>query len=272
MLYALLRIASPLFYLLATIYFFKYFSGRNLKNLTSARILDRIAIILHFLFLLILTMESGQLPLAGAFQALTSFLFVFALLNKVITPESKDYSLGFFNSGLLFILQALSVFYISPHTILPAVLKDVVFEVHVILNLVGYAAFSSAFLLSFMYLLLFFEIKSNKLGYFYDRLPSLAYLEQFNRRALMVGFFFNSLGIFSGAFTGIYAWGQFWAWDPKLISTLISWWIYGMALIGSYIYGWSGKRIAYIGFFCFLWIIFSMLIVTPYFSGIHSFI
>ncbi len=272
MFYAILRIISPLFYLLATIYFFKYFSDRDLKNLQKARMLDRTAIVLHFLFLMSLVIESGHLPFAGVFQALTSFMFVFAILNKVITPENNDYSLGFFNSGLLFVLQFLSVIYISPHTVFPEILKEVAFEVHVILNLIGYAAFSSAFLLSFIYLLLFFEIKSNKLGYFYDRLPSLAYLEKLNRRAVAVGFIFNTLGILSGAFTGIYAWGHFWAWDPKLISALIAWLIYGIALLGSYKYGWPGNRIAYISFLCFLWIIFSMLIVSKYFSGIHAFI
>jgi len=272
MYYTILKIISPLFYLFAALYFFKYFSMGDLKNLQKAKVFDRIAIVLHFLFLISLTIKSGHLPLAGAFQALTSFLFVFAILNKVITPENKDYSLGFFNSGLLFVLQVISVSFISPNTVLPEILKDVVFEVHVILNLIGYAAFSSVFLVSFMYLLLFYEIKSNKLGYFYDRLPSLAYLEQLNRRALTIGFIFNTLGIFSGAFTGIYAWGHFWAWDPKLISALIAWLIYGIVLLGNYKYGWSGKRIAYISFFCFLWIIFSMLIVTQYFSGVHAFI
>lgn len=230
-----------------------------------------LAIVLHFLFLVSLTLESGHPPLAGAFQAMSTFMLFFAILSKVIAPDSKDYSIGFFNTSLLFVLQLISVVNISPSTVLPDILKNVYFEVHVILNLIGYASFSSAFLLSFMYLLLFYEIKGNQLGYFYDRLPSLAYLEKLNRRAIIVGFVFSTLGIFSGAFTGMYAWGQFWAWDPKLVSALIAWLVYGVAIIGSYKYGWPGKKIVYISFLSFLWIIFSMLVITQYFSGIHSF-
>ncbi len=227
MLFTVLRVLSPFFYLLSAIYFFKFFSNRNLKDLQRGNTLDVLAIVLHFLFLVSLTLESGHPPLAGAFQAMSTFMLFFAILSKVIAPDSKDYSIGFFNTSLLFVLQLISVVNISPSTVLPDILKNVYFEVHVILNLIGYASFSSAFLLSFMYLLLFYEIKGNQLGYFYDRLPSLAYLEKLNRRAIIVGFVFSTLGIFSGAFTGMYAWGQFWAWDPKLVSAthcLVSLW------------------------------------------------
>jgi len=271
MLFTILRVLSPLFYLIAAIYSFRFFSNRNLKDLQRANVVNVLAVLLHLLFLVSLTLESGHLPLAGAFQALSTFMLFFAILTKFITPDTREYSIGFFNTSLLFILHLISVIYISPNTVLPEILKNVLFEVHVILNLIGYAAYSSAFLLSLMYLLLLHEIKGNKLGYFYDRLPSLAYLEKLNRRAITVGFIFSTLGIFSGAFTGIYAWGQFWAWDPKLISVIVAWIVYGTTLTGSYKYGWSGKQVAYISFLCFLWIIFSMLIVTQYFSGIHSF-
>jgi ABC-type uncharacterized transport system permease subunit len=268
----LLRWLSPLTYLISSVVFYRYFSNRDLQDLKLARMLDRLAIFIHFLFLSWLTFLTGHLPLAGTFQAISTFMFFFAILNKVIVPEKKDYSLGFFYSGLLFLLQALSMFYISETTELPVVLKNVVFEVHVALNLIGYAAYSSSFLVSFVYLLLFHEIKSNKLGYFYDRLPSLAYLEMSSIRAVVIGFLFSSAGIVSGAFTGIYAWGKFWAWDPKLVSALFAWVVYGFMIVSHYRLKWSGKTISIISVLAFLWIIFSMLIITRYFSGIHAFI
>ena len=242
----LFRWLSPLAYLLSAVYFYRFFSTRRQAYLGFARKLDWFAILIHFLFLAFLAIRSGHLPLAGAFQAISTFMLFFAVLNKIIVPENKDYSLGFFYSGLLFLLQALSMFYISEATVLPAVLEDVFFEVHVVLNLIGYAAFSSSFLVSFVYLLLFHEINGRSLGYFYDRLPSLAYLETTNIRAIFIGFIFSSAGIISGAFTGIYAWGKFWAWDPKLIAALFAWMVYGFILIGNYKLKWSGKIIAII--------------------------
>jgi len=271
MIYSIFKILSPLSYMFSAVYFFFYFNRREARDLKLARYLDSVSILIHFLFLLSLSLKIGHLPLAGAFQALSVFMFFFALLNKIFVPEGKDYSLGVFYSGILFILQTISVIFISESAVLPDILKDITFEVHVILNLVGYAAFSSAFLVASMYILLFFEIKSRRLGYFYERLPSLVYLEKLTYRALVTGFIFNTLGVFSGAFTGFYAWGTFWAWDPKLVSAILAWVLYGTTIIGKSKYHWPGKRIASFSFFGFLWIIFSMIIVTQYFSGIHSF-
>ena len=106
------------------------------------------------------------MPLADAFQALSVFMFIFAILNKIIVRVDKDYSLGFLYSGILFVLQGIAVLFISENTALPNILKDVTFEIHVIFNLIGYAAFSSAFLIATMYLFLTHEIKSDKMGFF----------------------------------------------------------------------------------------------------------
>lgn len=266
-----LKVISPLAYLISAFFFYIYFNQRDKAYLKRARFLDHTAILIHAIFLIVLTFEIGHLPLADAFQALSVFMFIFAILNKIIVREDKDYSLGFFYSGILFVLQGISVLFISENAILPDILKNVAFEIHVIFNLVGYAAFSSAFLLATMYLFLIHEIKSNKMGYFYDRLPSLAYLEQLNYNAIMIGFIFNSIGILIGSFMGISAWGTYWTWDPKLTSALLAWILYLISIIGKKRYRWHGRRIAHLSLLGFFWILFSMLIITQFFSGIHSF-
>jgi ABC-type uncharacterized transport system permease subunit len=226
---------------------------------------------MHFVFLIVLTNEIGHLPLAGPFQALSVFMFIFAILNKIIVREDRDYSLGFLYAGILFVLQGIAVSFISEDSILPEILKDVTFEVHVLFNLVGYASFSSAFLIAIMYLFLSREIKGSRIGFFYDRLPSLAYLERLNHNAVLVGFIFNTIGIVLGAFIGLKVWGTFWEWDPKLTSALMAWILYLAMIIGKNKYQWHGMRLAQLSILGFVWIIFSMLIITQIFSGIHSF-
>ena len=267
----LLKIISPLSYLASTFFFFLYFNKRNDIHLKNARILDNTAIFIHALFLFMLALRIGHLPLADAFQALSVFMFIFALFNKFIIRENKDYSLGFFYSGILFLLQGISVLFISEKTVLPEVLRNVTFEVHVTFNLIGYAAFSSAFLVATMYLFLINEIKGNKMGFFYDRLPSLAYLEKLNYKAILIGFIFNSIGITLGSIIGFTVWGTFWSWDPKLTSALMAWLLYLTTIIGKAQYNWHGRRIAQFSVLGFVWILFSMLIITQFFSGIHSF-
>jgi ABC-type transport system involved in cytochrome c biogenesis permease subunit len=271
MVITLLKIISPLTYLVSAFFFFIYFDQRKEVHLVKARFLNNVAIVIHAIFLIVLSLRIGHLPLADAFQALSVFMFIFAILNKIIVREDKDYSLGFFYAGILFLLQGLSVLFISESTVLPAVLRDVAFEIHVIFNLIGYAAFSSAFLVATMYLFLINEIKGQKMGYFYDRLPSLAYLEKLNYNAILVGFIFNSIGISLGSVIGFSAWGTFWSWDPKLTSALMAWVLYMSTIIGRARYGWHGKRMAQFSILGFAWILFSMLIITQFFSGIHSF-
>jgi len=48
--------------------------------------------------------------------------------------------------------------------------------------------------------------------------------------------------------------------------------VYGFMIVSHYRMKWSGKTISIISVLAFLWIIFSMLIITRYFSGIHAFI
>jgi cytochrome c-type biogenesis protein CcsB len=271
MIFPFLKIISPFTYLLSAIYFFLYFQQHDDAHLRVARHLDRVAILIHAVFLFVLAVKIGHLPVAGAFQALSVFMFIFAILNKIIVREDKDYSLGFLYSGILFVLQGVSVLFINENTILPDILKDVTFEVHVSFNLIGYAAFSSAFLVAVMYLFLSHEIKGHTMGYFYDRLPSLAYLEKLNYKAILIGFIFNTIGILLGSIIGLDAWGTFWSWDPKLTSALMAWILYATVLIGKIKYDWHGKRLAQFSILGFIWIIFSMLIITQFFSGIHSF-
>jgi ABC-type uncharacterized transport system permease subunit len=266
-----IRILSPLSYLVAAFFYLQFFLNRKESDRRWARISDSVAIFIHALFLVLLTVHSEHLPLAGPFQALSTFMFFFAILNKIMILNNKEYSLGFFHSSILFLFQLIAMLFIKVDTPLSDILKNIFFEVHVIFNLIGYAAFSSAFLTGIMYSLLFHEIKGRKLGYFYDRLPSLAYLEKLNFRALLIGFCFISIGILLGAYTGKTAWGTYWAWDPKLIAAVISWVTYGIAITGKINFHWKGNRLAYFSIIGFTWIIFSMLIISNYFSKIHSF-
>lgn len=271
MVFLSLRILSPLMYLISAIFYYRFFTERRDIYKRYARLGDGVALLLHSFILIYLTWDSGHLPLADAPQAITSFMWFFAILNKIYIREKKEYSLGIFHTSIVFILLAIAMLFIDPQAEMPVILQNVSFEIHVIVNLIAYASFSSAFLAGIMYSLLFHEFRGNRLGYFYERLPSLSYLEKLNFRALLIGFVLNLLGIVLGIFTGKTAWGTYWAWDPKLTAVLIGFMIYAVALLGHLNLRWQGNRLAYLSITGFIWILFSMLIINNYFSTIHSF-
>ena len=268
----IIKIVSPLSYLVAVIFYWRYFTDRRASDLHIARYVESAAMVIHLALLIILGLGSGHVPLAGPFQALTTFMLFFALLNKLLIHDGREYTLGVFQTAVLFIMQTIAMIFLNISAPLPEVLHNIYFEIHVLLNLIGYASFSSAFLAGIMYLLLYHEIKGSHLGYFYDRLPSLAYLEQLNLRAIVIGFIFNTVGIIIGVFTGKTAWGLYWAWDPKLSAVAVAWIIYAAAILGVRYFHWKGNRLAYLSIIGFAWILFSMLIINNYFSKIHSFI
>ncbi len=266
------RIISPLSYLIAAFFYWRYFANRKQNDQHLARYTESAALVLHTALLIILSLGSGHVPLAGAFQALTTFMWFFAILNKLLIHEGREYTLGVFQTAVLFLMQTIAMIFIDVYAPLPEILHNLYFEIHVVLNLIGYASFASAFLAGVMYLLLYHEIKGSRLGYFYDRLPPLAYLEKLDYRALFIGFIFNTAGIIIGIITGKTAWGIYWSWDPKLIAVAVAWIIYAVAIAGVQYFHWKGNRLAYLSIIGFTWILFSMLIINNFFSKVHSFI
>ncbi len=266
-----LRVLGPVSYAISAYFYFKYFKSQNEKELRPARLSFVFGLILHTVFLVMLSVEKGHLPLNDPFQAITTFIWFFAVLNRIVIVKERSYALGVFHAGIIFILHSIAMLFIEVSAPTPEILKNLYFEVHVIFNLLAYAAFSLSFLSGLMYVLLFHEIKSTHLGYFYERLPSLSFLEKKIHLSLALGFVFNSFGIVLGAITGKTAWGTYWSWDPKLIAVLISWLIFGLALLGKKKLNWPGNRLAYFSIIGYSWIIFSMLVINNYFSKLHSF-
>jgi cytochrome c-type biogenesis protein CcsB len=122
-----------------------------------------------------------------------------------------------------------------------------------------------------MYLIQEYQIKSKKLGSFFNRLPSLQTLDSINHYALMYGFPFLTLGMVTGAIYAQYALGSYWRWDPKEVWSLITWLLYAALLHERLTVGWRGRRAAVMSIVCFLVLLFSFIGVSLWMSDYHSF-
>lgn len=63
-----------------------------------------------------------------------------------------------------------------------------------------------------------------------DRLPSVAVLENAAYKAISLSFFLVTLVLITGALWAHYAWGRYWAWDPKETGALAIWLTYAIYL------------------------------------------
>tara|TARA_B100000315_G_scaffold260813_1_gene325698 strand:- start:8243 stop:8911 length:669 start_codon:yes stop_codon:yes gene_type:complete len=128
------------------------------------------------------------------------------------------------------------------------VLKPVLSNIwlHVLMIVSGTVAFALAFAASVMYLLQERLLKLRRFSPMYHKLPPLDFLDDLNRKSILLGFPLLTFGIAAGAVWENFSSGSYWNWDPKEISTALTWVFYLMVLLGRVLVGWRAKHAAYL--------------------------
>lgn len=105
------------------------------------------------------------------------------------------------------------------------------------------------------------------------RLPEVEMLETASYRAISLSFFLMTLVLITGALWAHYAWGRYWAWDPKETGALAIWLNYAIYLHTKRTSGLSGPFSSVIGIFGFFVIIIGFLGVNLglFADGLHTY-
>ena len=156
---------------------------------------------------------------------------------------------------------------------IPPALKSQWLTFHVITAMLAYGAFAVSFGLGIMYLLKAKkpEDRSTKTSRQASRMPSLEVLDDLSYRIVGFAFPLLTLCIITGAIWANYAWGTYWSWDPKETWSLITWIIYAGYLHARLMYGWKGRRAAWLVVFGFLAVLFTFFGVNYFLPGLHSY-
>jgi cytochrome c-type biogenesis protein CcsB len=112
--------------------------------------------------------------------------------------------------------------------------------VHIVGASTGFASVLIAAGLGLVYLL-----KERNSGGIYDRIPSLADIDNRGYRFVAGGFIMYGLMIVSGCFWSNQVKGSYWGWDPVEVWSLVSWLIYGIYLHLRITFGWRGRKLAW---------------------------
>ena len=134
----------------------------------------------------------------------------------------------------------------------PEDVRSALLPAHVIVNVLGVAAFTLAFAVATAYLIQERLLRRRKLSGLFHRLPPLDVLDSLGLKLLLVGFPLFTIGSVSGAF-----WA---AQSPTRISPtqalgLVAWAVFGAVLLLRVAAGWQGRRAAIgtlLGFACAL--------------------
>jgi ABC-type transport system involved in cytochrome c biogenesis permease subunit len=259
-------------YVVAVVYYVRFF--RNGKPLESARAGQTMTLAagLHFFYLIHLTIFTGHLPVTDVYEAITTCVWLFGAVYLSLEWRLRERSLGSFILPIIIILQTVSNVFLDFGHELPAILQNVVFEIHVLMILLSYSAFAISFIASLLYLLLSRDLEKKSLGIFYRRLPSLAFFDSLSNFAVNIGLIFLTAGVGLGIYTGMKVSEPFFnSVDPKFVAAGLTWLIYVFHLFSRRAGGWQGKKVAVISLFGFGWVLFSFLAVSLVFSKVHQF-
>jgi ABC-type uncharacterized transport system permease subunit len=258
-------------YALTAVFYLRDFLYRQDRDRSIAAYLLYLALALHTGWLLFLGLHLHRIPVATVGEALTTFVWLSALMYLFLEKRLHERSMGTFILPILVVLLAISNSFFQVDEPIRPILKDVKFEVHVLLMLLAYGAFSISFIASLLHTLLDREIQKRNMGVFFKRLPSLAFFERLSNIAVDIGLVFTVLGFIQGLHNALEVWINSPLRDPKVIALLLTWFIYTLHFLLRKFAGWRGQRAAVISMLGFGFLMFSFLFITLFLPSNHRF-
>lgn len=243
----------------------------------SATFITIVGMLVNASALIVRLIIAQRAPLANGYEFIMAFTFGIAAVYLFVEFRYHLRTLGAFVMPIPFLLLMFIVMGMGPQErlaqgIMPA-LKSHWLEFHVLTAILSYGAFAISFGLGIMYLLqVNAENKETiKKGSIIARFPSLDALDETSYKVVSFAFPMLTLCIISGAIWANYAWGTYWSWDPKETWSLITWIIYAGYLHARLMYGWKGKRAAWMAVIGFAAVLFTFFGVNYFLSGLHSY-
>ena len=262
----------PLFYLAAAIaYGLVFFAAHPVAGRIATPAL-RIAVALHLVYLSLLAFQHHQFPAATVAQALSIVAFAVAVVYVFVEWHGRERSTGFWMVALVFFFQLLASILTRPNPPDRAIFHDPFFAAHVLLALLGYAAFVVAAAYAFLFLQLYRDLKAGRFSTFYGKLPPLEVLERMMLGALAAGFVTLTGAVATGAVWAQRLYHDAWLHDPKILITVATWVLYAAALLLRRLRRWQGRQTALASLAGLGAILFSLVAVNFFFTGFHGFL
>jgi ABC-type transport system involved in cytochrome c biogenesis permease subunit len=229
--------------------------------------------VFHFVSL-VEAIRVEHLTLATVHHAESMLGFALMLMFMIVRVAYKTTSPGIFVFPVVFFVTFASIIARSPlhlEQISPTLRSSWVFA-HVALIFTGYAALFLSFVASLLYIVqsraLKAKLKSKQAGLSSSKLPPLEVIDDIGYKSLLLGFPFMTIGLIMGAVIMQAKVGPTYLTDPKVVLSLLMWFVYMVLIFMRWSSGWRGKRAAYLATFAF--VIALVAWGANFFSGVHS--
>lgn len=218
-------------------------------------------------------------PLTNGYEFILVFCWGVVAIYLLVRQFYKYDALGSFVMPISLLLLGFIMMTMGPtervaSAIQPA-LKSQWLTIHVLTAILAYGAFAVSCGLGIMYLLKERssqrDDKDKEATTWLERLPPADILDELAYKVIGFAFPMLTLCIVTGAIWANYAWGTYWSWDPKETWSLITWIIYAAYLHARLMYGWKGKRTAWLAILGFAAVLFTFFGVNYFLPGLHSY-
>ena len=266
-----LNILLPVMYIITFIFYYIDFMKGGKVAANSKRVLLFLTLIFHLFYLLFRTLYFDHPPITNVFEIFTVLAFAIGFSYFILELVTDIRGTGLFIIIISILFQLISSLFIQDLIAVKEVLKSNLLGIHVFSALLGYSAITISAVYGFLYLILYKEIKLNKFGLIFNRLPSLEVLEVLSFYSAVIGFILLTLAIIIGIIWLPKAFPNFSYIDPKLIGTSLVWILYGIG-IASKIFGkWRGKKVVTLSIIGFVLAIASTMLTNFLAQSFHSF-
>lgn len=265
------NILLPVLYLGTFSVYFYDFMREEKKFINAKRLFIFITLFVHLFYLLIRTSEFYHPPITNVFEIFTVLAFATTFSYFLLELITDIRGTGPFIIVISFLFQLISTSFITDQVIVKEVLRNNLLGVHVISALLGYSGFTMSAVYGFLYLTLYKDLKLNRFGLIFNRLPSLDVLEKLSFYSAVIGFILLTFAIIIGVIWLPSAFPEFSFLDPKLIGTGIVWILYGVGILTKLFSKWRGKKLILLSITGFLIAIISTIISNFLAKSFHSF-
>jgi ABC-type transport system involved in cytochrome c biogenesis permease subunit len=230
-------------------------------------------ITVHFVALLERAYWLHTVPYRDLYGSTSLFAWLLALTYLGLEVYHRQRSVGPFVLPFVIVLVIGSMLAAQDVAIrgAPAQARGALFAWHVTLNVLAYAAFAIAFVLSAIYLLQNSVLRGRHPGATFWRFPALEVLERMSRSGVMLGVIALVLGMASGFVWSTRVEGHAWNGDAKEIASVAILVLYVAFLWLSRTTQWRGARAAILCIVNFAFVIFSYTVVNLYLTRYHRY-
>jgi len=237
-----------------------------------------VGLLAHIAGILSRGLSEHRVPWGNMYEFIMAITCMAVIVLVVVATRYQAYYIGLFVMvPVVFALGlAVTVVYTPAGALVPA-LQSYWIAIHVTAMIIASGLYIVGAVVTTMYLAVDRHERKvaagqpSGLGGIIQRLPKPQVLDRLSYRTILFAFPVWTFGIMAGAIWADQAWGRYWGWDPKETWSFITWVVYAGFLHARATAGWRGRRAAYIQLVGFGCLMFNLIGINLWVTGLHSY-